>query len=275
MNLRKLSAGVASGLLTLGLVSSAWAVPSEQYRWGNVRIDGGGFVPGIIFNRTEPNLIYARTDIGGAYRWDKHAETWIPLLDWVGWEKWGWNGVLSLATDPVDPDRVYAALGMYTNGWDPNNGAIARSTDRGATWQVTELPFHIGGNMPGRGMGERLAIDPNDNSIIYFGAEGGNGLWRSTDFGVTWSEVSNFPNPGTYAQDPDDPNNYLNQLQGVVWVTFDSSSGTHGMGSEVIYVGVADLNESLYRSTDGGATWEAIPGAPTRLYTSQGRIRRS
>lgn len=260
---RQCIASLAAAGLWLAASAGVQAVPSEPYDWQNVRIDGGGFVPGIVFNRTEPGLIYARTDIGGVYRWQPESQTWKPLLDWVGWDNWGWNGVLSVATDPVDPDRVYAAVGMYTNGWDPNNGAILRSSDRGETWEATELPFHIGGNMPGRGMGERLAIDPNDNSTLYFGAEGGNGLWRSTDYGETWSEVTAFPNPGDYAQDPDDPNNYLNQIQGVVWVDFDRASGTPGQGSDRIFVGVADLEQSLYQSLDGGQTWEPIPGAPT------------
>ena len=47
-----------------------------------------------------------------------------------GQDNWGYNGVLSIATDPVDTNRVYAAVGMYTNSWDPNNGAILRSTDQ-------------------------------------------------------------------------------------------------------------------------------------------------
>ncbi|WP_428819179.1 PKD domain-containing protein [Microbulbifer sp. MCCC 1A16149] len=250
--------------------SSVQGAPQEEYSWKNVRIDGGGFIPGIIFNRTEPNLIYTRTDIGGAYRWNEANQEWVPLLDWVGWDNWGWNGVMSMATDPVDTDRVYAALGMYTNDWDPNNGAIARSTDRGETWQVTQLPFKVGGNMPGRGMGERLRIDPNDNSTIYYGAELGEGLWRSTDYGVTWYEVQTFPNSGTYAADPDDEWGYGDKLQGVVWVTFDPSSGTSGEGSDVIYVGVADKAHSLYRSTDGGTSWEVIPGAPSGLIPHKG-----
>src|SRR5690606_26374509 len=144
-----------------------------------------GFVPGIIFNESEPNLIYARTDIGGAYRWDELNQEWDPISDWVGWDNWGYYGTLSLATDPVDTDRVYMAVGMYTNDWDPNNGAIASSIDRGNTWQLTQLPFKVGGNMVGRGMGERLNIDPYDNSTLYFGAELGQGLWRSTNYGVT------------------------------------------------------------------------------------------
>ena len=43
---------------------------TPQYTWRNVQIFGGGFIPGIVFSQTEPNLIYTRTDIGGAYRFD-------------------------------------------------------------------------------------------------------------------------------------------------------------------------------------------------------------
>ena len=57
----------------------------SNYAWRNVEIVGGGYVPGIVFNTTEPGLVYARTDIGGAYRWNARTKRWIPLLDWVGW----------------------------------------------------------------------------------------------------------------------------------------------------------------------------------------------
>ena len=43
------------------------------------------------------------------------------------------------------------------------------------------LPFKLGGNMPGRGAGERLVVDPNRNSVIYLGHPGGGVVWRSTD----------------------------------------------------------------------------------------------
>src|SRR5215813_12608937 len=130
---------------------SAVAQTTETYTWRNVVINGGGgFVPGIIFNTTEQNLIYARTDIGGAYRWNQSTGRWIPLLDWVSFDEWNLMGIDSLATDPVDPNRVYLLAGTYTNSWTNMNGAILRSTDRGATWQRTMLPFKSGGNMPGR-----------------------------------------------------------------------------------------------------------------------------
>src|SRR4029077_19779434 len=77
----------------------------QDYTWRNVEIVGGGYVPGIVFNQTEPGLVYARTDIGGAYRLNKHTNRWIPLLDSISWDDWNLTGVDSLATDPVNPDR--------------------------------------------------------------------------------------------------------------------------------------------------------------------------
>jgi xyloglucan-specific exo-beta-1,4-glucanase len=263
---------VVTGAVAAGTAPLAVAAPAEDYNWRNVEIAGGGFVPGIVFNPTERNLIYSRTDIGGAYRWNEPAQRWTPLLDWVGWENWGYNGVHSLATDPVQTNRVYAAVGMYTNSWDPNNGAILRSADKGDTWQVTTLPFKLGGNMPGRGMGERLAVDPNRNAVVYFGAPNGNGLWRSTDFGATWARVASFPNAGDYADDPSDPNGYGSHQPGVVWVAFDKSTGSAGNATQGIYVGVADKQNTVYRSTNGGTSWERIAGQPTGYLAHKGVV---
>ncbi|MFF9858526.1 cellulose binding domain-containing protein [Streptomyces tendae] len=246
------------------------AIAADSYTWKNARIDGGGFVPGIVFNRTEKDLAYARTDIGGAYRWQEESHTWTPLLDHVGWDDWGHTGVVSVASDPVDPDRVYAAVGTYTNDWDPTNGAVLRSADRGASWEKTDLPFKLGGNMPGRGMGERLAVDPHDNDVLYLGAPSGHGLWRSTDAGVTWSEVTAFPNPGNYAQDPSDTSGYASDNQGITWVTFDESTGGAGTATGTVYVGVADKENAVYRSTDAGATWERLAGQPTGYLAHKG-----
>jgi photosystem II stability/assembly factor-like uncharacterized protein len=269
MNAPKLRAVGFLATVALGVAPVASA-QTQLYTWRNVEIVGGGFVPGIVFNQTQPDLVYARTDIGGAYRLDPATSRWIPLTDWVSWDEWGLTGVASLATDPVDPNRVYLAAGTYTNAWDPNNGAILRSTDQGATWSRTVLPFKLGGNMPGRGMGERLAIDPNKNSNLYLAAPSGNGLWRSTDYGVNWSKVVSFPNPGNYVQDPNDPFGYLNDNQGVVWVTFDKRTGSPGSATQTLYVGVADLQNTLYKSTDGGASWTRVAGQPTGFIAHKG-----
>ncbi|RUT30544.1 xyloglucanase [Paenibacillus zeisoli] len=231
------------------------AVKSQAYDWGRAKVVGGGFIPGIVYNTKEKDLIYARTDMGGAYRWNPATGSWVQLLDSVSFKEWNMLGVESLATDPVDPNRLYVASGTYTNDWTDMNGVLLRSTDRGNTWKRTELPFKLGGNMPGRSMGERLAVDPNNNRVIYLGTRSGNGLWRSTDYGATWNKVASFTAVGNVKD-------YYNDQVGVVWVTFDPSTGSRGNNTQTIYVGVADTEHSIYRSMDGGKTWEVLPGQP-------------
>ncbi|KAF3918304.1 hypothetical protein ABW21_db0205033 [Orbilia brochopaga] len=245
------------------LVSSA---PSECYKWKNVKIGGGGgFVDGIVFNPTASGIAYARTDIGGAYRLNAD-DTWTPLLDWVDSTNWNYMGVDAIATDPIDTNRVVMAVGLYTNEWDPNMGSILRSIDRGATWSATKLPFKVGGNMPGRGMGERLAIDPNLNSIIYFGARSGNGLWKSTDYGATWAKVSSFTSVGTFVPNPSDSSSYNRDIVGIAWVTFDPTSGAKGSATPRIFVGVADKSNSIWVSSNGGSSWSLVSGQPSQSY---------
>ncbi|GFF75096.1 endoglucanase, putative [Aspergillus lentulus] len=233
---------------------------SQAYTWKNVQYPGGGgFVPGIVFNPSAKGVAYARTDIGGAYRLNSD-DTWTPLQDSVGNSNWHNWGVDALATDPIDTNRLYLAVGMYTNEWDPNVGSIMRSTDNGNTWSETKLPFKVGGNMPGRGMGERLAVDPNKNSILYFGARSGHGLWKSTDYGATWSNVTSFIWTGTYFQDAS--STYTSDPVGIAWVTFDSTSGSKGSPTPRIFVGVADTGKSVFVSEDAGSTWSWVTGEP-------------
>ncbi|MFJ8626424.1 RICIN domain-containing protein [Kitasatospora sp. NPDC093550] len=222
-----------------------------SYVWKNAPVAGGGYVTGLVFNQKEKGLLYARTDMGGAYRWDTAAEQWIPLTDWVGEKDWNLLGIESLATDPVAPDRLYLAAGTYTNDW-AGNGAILRSTDRGRTFQRTDLPFKLGGNEDGRGAGERLVVDPANHDTLLLGTRK-NGLWRSTDAGATWSQVSSFP-----------VKDGASFGTGISFVTYGPA------GSRTVYVGVADKSTNLYRSTDGGSTWQAVAGQPTGYVPQHG-----
>ncbi|MEU6947777.1 RICIN domain-containing protein [Streptomyces sp. NPDC046316] len=227
------------------------AAGTGPYVWNNAQVVGGGYVTGLVFNPREKGLLYARTDMGGAYRWDTAAEQWIPLTDWVGEKDWNLLGIDSVATDPVDPKRLYLGAGTYTNDW-AGNGTILRSTDKGRTFERTNLPFKLGGNEDGRGAGERLVVDPANNANLLLGSRK-NGLWRSTDHGVTWSQVSSFP-----------VKDGASSGGGISFVTYGPA------GSKTVYVGVADRSTSLYRSTDGGSTWQAVSGQPAGQMPQRG-----
>ncbi|MGO9231405.1 MAG: WD40/YVTN/BNR-like repeat-containing protein [Bryobacteraceae bacterium] len=233
---------------------------SVPYTWKNVQIVGGGFVDGIVFHPTAKVLRYARTDIGGAYRWNDIAHRWEALLDWVPCENLNWMGVESIAVDASDPNRVYLACGTYTNPTTPD-GAILRSSDRGRTFQHTNVPFKFGGNEAGRGHGERLAVDPNDGAVLYLGTRH-DGLWKSADRAVTWSKVDSLPDLSEGA-----PAAGIQQGQGsgIVFVVFDPRGGVRGKPSSTIYAGVSLMGrDNLFRSKDAGKTWQPVPGAPTQ-----------
>ncbi|WP_128379720.1 RICIN domain-containing protein [Streptomyces cavernae] len=242
-----------TGSTQSGTGSAQTTAAAGPYVWKNAQVVGGGYVTGLVFNQREKGLLYARTDMGGAYRWDTAAEQWIPLTDWAGEQDWNLLGIDSVATDPVDPNRLYLGAGTYTNEW-AGNGAILRSTDRGRTFQRTNLPFKLGANEPGRGAGERLAINPADNGTLLLGTRK-NGLWRSTDHGATWNQVSSFP-----------VKDGASSGAGISFVTYGPSDG------KTVYVGVNDKSTSLYRSTDGGGTWQAVSGQPTGQMPQHGVV---
>ena len=222
---------------------------------------GGGFVPNIIYSPTQRGLVYARTDMGGLYRRDSVSKTWIPLTDWVAPADWNMLGGESFATNPVHPNICYFAAGTYTNDWTTMKGRILRSTNYGDSWTISELPFKFGGNMPGRGMGERLNIDPNSDNVLYFGARSGNGLWKSTNSGETWSKVASFPVTGDYVENANIA--YTSDPIGVVWVAFDKTSSAPGTPSTRIFVGAAQKSgPTVFESDDAGATWAAVSGQP-------------
>ncbi len=226
------------------------------YLWKNVVIKGGGFVSGIITSPVLSGLVFARTDVGGAYRRDPLNRRWLPITDWVGHNDGNFTGVESIAADPVDPNRVYIAAGQYLTA---GNGFILSSTDMGRTWARHAIGAPMGGNVNGRSMGERLAIDPNLPSTLYF-ASRTTGLWRSTDHAQTWTAVASLPTTGAGNCAS------VGMTCGLTFVVFDQRSGSAGSATPVIYVGVGvTTGTALYRSIDAGVTWEEAAGQPTGM----------
>jgi hypothetical protein len=250
------------GITLLGGPALAQAVPvqtQQPYVWRNVTVIAGGFVDGLIFSPVRNGLAFARTDIGGAYRWDKTAMRWIPLNDWAGGRDGNLLGCESIGVDPVNANRYYLALGTYTSDGSPN-GAIVRTTDGGRTYKRTNVPFKMGGNEDGRSAGERLDVDPNNDNILYMGTRH-DGLWKSSDAGVTWAKVDSFP----VASQPNGTPGV-----GVIFEVFDKSSGPRGTACPVVYAAVSHDGPGLYRTTDSGATWQPVPGQPAGLLPHQG-----
>lgn len=226
---------------------------TETYTWQNVAMGGGGFVTGIITSKTEKNLMYARTDVGGAYRWDSANSRWIPLLDWTSESEVGYQGVESLAIDPIESNKVYMLVG--TSYFNNGKTAILRSSDYGNSFTITEVTnqFKAHGNGMGRQTGEKLIVDPNKNNVLYCGTRE-NGLFKSTNSGATWSRMTALNVTTTPS------------TNGISFVMLDPSTGTSGNETQTIIVGVTRSGvANLYRSDNGGTTFSEVAQAPTSL----------
>jgi len=213
-----------------------------RYAWQNVKIIDGGVMPGIVTHPASQGLMYIRADVGGVYRWDASTQLWMPLMDFINAADGTLMSVESIAIDPADPNRVYIAAG--TSPSYAINAAILASNDRGGSFTRSNLPFKLGGNDIGHMAGERLAVNPFSSNELYLGTRG-NGLWRSSDRGATWSQAANFPITSSSDQ------------VGLPFVRFDPRhNGT---------VYVAAFTGGLYRTADGGTAWQSVPGQPATL----------
>ena len=247
---RQILQGAGLGLLLGARLPAAWgATPSAAqpnagpYEWKSVPFGAGGFIDGFVFHPRERGLLYARTDIGGAYRFDPASNAWVPLLDHLSKADGDLMGVLSLAVDPQDANRLYAACGLYLDRGS-RNGALLRSEDRGRSWQLTELGIKLGGNSAGRGSGERLQVDPNQSDILMLGTSQ-DGLMVSTDRGRSFTRSAL-------------------SAKHVSLLLFDPRSGKPGAASKTVYAGSHD-KPGLYVSRDGGKSFAREPGTPNQV----------
>lgn len=229
--------------ITLAFAGIQLSAQTPEYEWRNLQIGGGGYVTGIVIHPSDKNVMYIRTDVGGAYRWDEKTSQWKQMLNWVGPENANLIGVDGIALDPGKPDRVYLALGRRID----DEGGIFRSDDRGETWtKLFDMSFE-GNGREARWIGECIAVDPVNSRVIYVGTRK-NGLWHSSDDGKTWTKVQRVPDGFTG-----------NNPTGVRSIAFDPAEKINGRSS-TIYAGVP--RSGIYVSNDGGATFNQMNGSP-------------
>ena len=203
----------AAAAASIAILCSAAALPAgftanaasleSSYTWGTMRIGGGGFVSGIV---TGKDVMYARTDVGGAYKYNYETESWEQLLDFINDADRGLLSVDAMAVDPTDDDTVYFLCGCAY--FSAEKTVIFKTTDGGKTFKeidVTNL-IKVMGNGDGRQCGESIAVDPDNPKVIYAGGDvtcddkSESALIKSTDGGETWSPVKGYDDLGLFSE---------------------------------------------------------------------------
>ncbi|MFB2917359.1 WD40/YVTN/BNR-like repeat-containing protein [Aerosakkonema funiforme] len=220
------------------IAQAKYTTGQNGYRWANVSIGGGGFVTGVYPHPRQQDLVYIRTDVGGFYRWNPTDKSWMQLNNSFPVSKENYYGGEALAVDPNNPNTVYIAAGKYPKL--PLKGTIFKSADAGKTWTKLNIDLAMGGNEDHRWAGIRLAVNPANSNIIFFGSRY-DGLWKSADAGATWAKVTSF-SPS------------LTEGVGILGIVFDKRS------PGLVYANV--YGDGIYKSTDTGVTWQKIEGSP-------------
>ena len=237
-----------------------WKTEDAGATWENVS-DGylkTSSVGALAVSDSDPNVIYAgmgestiRADVShgdGVYKSTDRGRSWVHLglADT--------RHVSEVRIHPRDPDRVYVAALGHAFGSNPERG-VYRSTDGGACWERVLHPDERDGRAsPSRcdGTGAAdLALDARNPTILYASlwtvhrnfwelASGGpgSGLWRSTDSGTTWTEIT--PNLGLPAS----------AVLGKIGV-----AASPARSGRVWALVESDTASGLYRSDDFGETW--------------------
>lgn len=207
-------------------------------------IRGGGFVTGL---NVQGDSIFARTDVGGAYRFDRDARRWVQMITTasVPTDRRPTDyQVEALGAAPSDPLTVYMLVGSTS---DESPGArVLRSHDAGKSWTVHPVNWYSGGNDEWRQSGARIAVDPSDPLTLFIGTRR-DGLQVSRDGGDTWQSAVS---PTGF-----DPLSDLYSI-GVSSVVIDPASTVVDGRHSIVWAGVAGVG--LLRSVDAGRTWATV-----------------
>ncbi|HIP94009.1 MAG TPA: hypothetical protein EYH20_01565 [Leucothrix sp.] len=202
------------------------------------------YVHDIAYDPFKPTTLYAATR-GGVYKSLNGGDSWlIKRTGFPQESEYNFSAPISdIVVDPDHPNVVYAGVGVPRSGYDELDshhwqaadikGAIYKSSDYGEHWKL----IHNTG-IDSDAMIYSLAIDPNDNNILY--AATSKGVYKSETAGTTWtSKNTGLPHSlaMTLAINPDNSNT----LFVTMWATPGSPSWQGG----------------VYKSVNGGDDWVA------------------
>jgi hypothetical protein len=196
---------------------------------------GLGRVTCVRFDPNNENIIFIGSASGGIWKSTNSGNGWTPLE---------MSSILSLgisdiAISKMNSSVIYAGTGD-PNGVDMSRGysvGVIKSTNGGSTWFPTSLAYEIKDNFQ---VGSVLVFPNNSNYAI---AGTSQGIWKTTDGGISWAKKTN--------------NLFFRHL------VFSPNNSDYIYASTFSYSGGA----AIYVSIDGGETWNL-----SKSFSSASRI---
>jgi photosystem II stability/assembly factor-like uncharacterized protein len=239
---------------------------------------GGEIFTSVEYCPSDNQIVYVGSNTA-VYRSSDSGVSWdIVTGETPGWgPPGGLGGIpIDMQCDPRNPNRIFA------NNYQGGNYL---SEDGGKTWKDASTGY-TGAQIIS------VAVDPNQPSTVY--SSGRNGVWLSTDAGLTWQAILNlsddqvlFPEWGAIRVDPSQPERILLGIEGIYYTINQGQSWSYQPIPEInpmtaviefspsnprtIYAGGASANTMVHPeefagwgmvvTKDGGQTWESINGA--------------
>lgn len=236
--------------------------------------NNGGRMISHAFDPVDPEIVWVGSAAGGLWKTTDGGDSWQPMTDYLP--------SIAIGAVGIKPDdRNIMLLGTGEPfGWTymVDGVGILRSTDRGITWEQTNLTY----TQPQGVSCYEFAWDPDSTHRVYAACT--NGLWLSEDAGENWnllypgritSLVMKKKNPAILYIASQTEGILKSTNYGSDWTMLNNgiASGSEiGLTSlsicdsipEVLYASIARNTLpgkllGLYKSTDGGSTWNLIP----------------
>ena len=201
-----------------------------------------GRIADIALHPENENIWYVAVGSGGVWKTTNSGTTWTPIFD-----KQTSYSIGTVAIDPNRTETIWVGTGEDVGGRHVGFGdGVYRSEDGGKTWKNMGLKNsqHI----------SRVIVHPEDSNIIWVTAQGplwskggDRGLFKSTDGGKTWKKTlgdNEWTGVTELVYDPRNPD----RMYAATWQRHRTVAAYFGGGP----------GTALYRSDDGGETWEKL-----------------